>query len=283
MNDSSKISLWEKIMQVDRRWIYLTIGIFVFLPLLFKIGLPIFITKEVQAVYDRVDALPPGTLVMIPCEYDPATMAELRPLAHALFRHCFSKNLKIIATALQIEGVTLVKDDLTLIAAEYGKKHGEDYVFLGYKPYPAIVILNMGENFRKPFPRDYYGNELDSLPMMQGVINYSSCALIININATSGADYWINYANGRYKAPLALGVTAVMATDYYTFLASGQIFGLIGGLKGAAEYEKMIGQSGRAARAMDVQSIAHSVIVILIIIGNIAYFVSRGKMRGDGR
>ena len=115
------------------------------------------------------------------------------------------------------------------------KNYGEDYIFLGYKPYPAIVILNMGENFRKPFPRDYFGKELDEYPMMKGVINYSSCALIVNINATSGADYWINYANGRYKAPLALGVTAVMATDYYTFLASGQIFGLMGGLKGAAE------------------------------------------------
>ena len=283
MNGGPEISRWEKIMQIDRRWIYLTIGIFVFLPLLHKIGLPIFVTKEVKAVYDRVDALPPGTVVMVPCEYDPATMAELRPLAHAIFRHCFAKNLKVLTTSLQIEGVTLVKDDLTLIAAEYGKKYGEDYVYLGYKPYPAIVILNMGENFRKPFPRDYYGNELDSLPMMKGVVNYSSCALIININATSGADYWINYANGRYKAPLALGVTAVMATDYYTFLASGQIFGLIGGLKGAAEYEKLIGHNGQATRAMDVQSIAHSVIVLLILLGNIAYFASRKKKQGGVR
>lgn len=267
-------------MNIDRRWIYLTIGIVVFVPLLFRLGLPVYVTGEVKAVYDRLEALPPGTVVMVPCEYDPATMAELRPMAHAVFRHCFAKDLKIISTSLQIEGVTLVKDDLALIAAEYGKEYGKDYVFLGYKPYPAIVILNMGENFRKPFPKDYYGTELDSLPMMKGVTNYSNCACIVNINATSGADYWINYANGRYKAPLALGVTAVMATDYYTFLASGQIFGLMGGLKGAAEYEKLIKHSAAATKAMDVQSVAHSVIVLFIIMGNIAFFASRRRGRG---
>ena len=280
MAETSEINFWEKLMKIDRRWIYLIMGIAVFVPILFTIGLPVFVTREVKSVYERVDALPPGTVVMVPCEYDPATMAELRPMAHAIFRHCFAKDLKILTTSLQIEGVTLVKDDLEQIAAEYGKKYGVDYVYLGYKPYPAIVILNMGENFRKPFPRDYFGNELDSLPMMKGVINYSSCALIININATSGADYWINYANGRYRAPLALGVTAVMASDYYTFLASGQIFGLLGGLKGAAEYEKLINHPAKATKAMDVQSVAHSVIVVFIIIGNVAYFASRRRKRG---
>jgi len=279
MSNDTNRNFWEKLLMIDRRWIYLTIGIVVFVPLLFRIGMPVYVTTEVQNVYDYIDALPEGAVVMIPCEYDPATMAELRPMAYALFRHCFSKNLKILSTSLQIEGVTLVKDDLAMIAAEYGKEYGKDYVFLGYKPYPSVVILNMGENFRKPFPKDYYGNNLDSLPMMKGVINYSSCACIVNINATSGADYWINYANGRYKAPLALGVTAVMATDYYTFLASGQIFGLIGGLKGASEYEKLINHTGPAARAMDVQSIAHTVIVIFIVIGNVAYFASKRKMR----
>ncbi len=268
---------WSRLINIDRRWIYLVIGIVVFIPILFPIGLPVQVTKEVQNVYDRIDSLKAGSIIMIPMEYDPATMAELQPMAYAILRHCFSKGIKVISTALQIEGVTIIKNDLELIAAEYGRKYGEDYVFLGYKPYPGIVILNMGEDFRKPFPRDYYGNLLDSLPMMAGVYNYSSCAMIVNINATSGVDYWINYAHTRYGAPLAIGVTAVMATDYYAFLSSNQIFGLIGGLKGAAEYEKLINHPGLAMRAMDVQSIAHSVIVIFIIVGNIAYFSSRKK------
>lgn len=277
MAESTNKSFWQKLIDIDRRWIYLVIGIVTFIPILIPIGLPVYVTGEVEAVFNRVDALPAGTIIMLPMEYDPATMAELQPMAYAILRHCFSKNLKVITTALQIDGVTIIRDDLKKIAAEYNKKYGVDYVFLGYKPYPGIVILNMGEDFRKPFPRDYYGTPLDSIPMMKGVRNCSNCAMIIDINATSGVDYWINYAHTRYQAPLAIGVTAVMATDYYAFLSSGQIFGLIGGLKGAAEYEKLIKHPDFAAKAMDVQSIAHSVIVLFIIIGNVAYFASRKK------
>jgi hypothetical protein len=272
-------NFWEKLIDIDRRWIYLAIGIITFMPILFPLGLPVYVTDEVEAVYNRVEALPPGSIIMLPMEYDPATMAELQPMAYAILRHCFSKDIKVITTALQIDGVTIIRNDLAKIAAEYNKKIGEDYVFLGYKPYPGIVILNMGEDFRKPFPRDYYGTPLDSLPMMKGVRNYSNCAMIIDINATSGVDYWINYAHTRYQADLAIGVTAVMATDYYAFLSSKQIFGLIGGLKGAAEYEKLVNKPDFAAKAMDVQSIAHSAIVVFIIIGNIAYFASRSRKR----
>lgn len=274
-----KVPFWQKVINVDRRWIYLVIGIVTFVPMLHYIGLPVQVTPEVKAVYDRIESLPPNSTVMVPLEFDPATAAELQPMGRALLRHCFSRNLKVLTTAFMIDGVILAEQDLRMIAAEYGKEYGKDYVYLGYKPYMQIVLLNMGENFRKPFPRDYYGNKLDDLPMMRGLNNYSNIACIVNINGTSGADYWINYANGRYGVPLALGVTAVMATDYYAFLQSKQIFGLMGGLKGAAEYEKLIGRNKDIAnRSMDAVSVAHVFIILFIVIGNVAYFATgRGK------
>jgi hypothetical protein len=273
-------AFWHKIMDIDRRWIYLVIGIVTFVPMLRYIGMPVQVTSEVKSVYDRIESLQPGTIVMVPMEFDPATAAELQPMSRAILRHCFSRNLKVLSTAFMIDGVVLIENDLKVIAAEYGKEYGKDYVYLGYKPYMEVVLLNMGENFRKPFPKDYYGNKLDDLPMMKGVNNYSNLACIVNVNGTSGADFWINYANGRYGAPLALGVTAVMATDYYAFLQSKQIFGLIGGLKGAAEYEKLIGRNKDVAnRSMDAVSVAHVFIILFIIIGNIAFFATGREKR----
>jgi len=272
-------SFWQKVIDIDRRWIYLVIGIVTFIPILWYIGMPVKVTSEVKAVYDKIESLPTGSIVMVPMEYDPATAAELEPMAKAVVRHCFSRNLQVMTTAFMIDGVVLIERTLRDVAGEYGKEYGKDYVYLGYKPYMQIVLLNMGENFRKPFPRDYYGNRLDDLAMMQGVNNYSNVSCIVGINGTSGADYWINYASGRYGAELALGVTAVMATDYYTFLQSRQIFGLIGGLKGAAEYEKLIGRSKDVAnRSMDAVSVAHVFIILFIILGNLAFFATgRGK------
>jgi hypothetical protein len=99
----------------------------------------------------------------------------------------------------------------------------------------------------------------------------------LNISGTSATDYWIAYGNGRYKVPLAIGVTGVMATDYYPYLQSGQIFGILGGLKGAAEYETLVGTPGKAVQGMKVQMVAHLIIIVFIIIGNIGYFAQRKK------
>ena len=76
------------------------------------------------------------------------------------------------------------------------------------------------------------------------------------------------------------GITAVMATDLYPYLQTKQIVGLVNGLKGAAEYEHLIGHHEMGVRGMAAQSIAHLWIILLVIVGNIAYFVSR---RAGGR
>lgn len=271
---------FQKLLKIDRRWIFLITGIAIIIPFFFFIGLPIRATREVRALYDAVEALKPGDIVFYAPEYDPATIPEVQPMAHTFLRQVFRKNIKVVASGLFQLGVAQAEQDLTLIAREMGKKYGEDYVFLGYKPYPETVILNMGEDFRKSFPTDYYGTKLDELPLMRGLKNYSDTKMIVSMTAVSGADYWIRSAHGRYNIPLALGVTAVMATDYYTYYQSGQLFALMGGLKGAAEYEQMVGIKGEAAKAtlrMDIQSFAHLAIIILVILGNVAYFATREK------
>lgn len=269
---------WHKhLLAIDRRILYLCVFLAVLIPALLPMGLPIAITQEVQAVYDRIDRIPAGEIIMFPLEYDPSTAAELEPMALAMLRHAFSKDLRVLACCLSPTGVTLVEEELARVAGEYHKERGKDYVFLGYQPYPGIVIMTMGEDFRTPFPLDYYGVPLDSLPMMHGVKNYSDVALVFTVNATSGIDYWIIYGQGRYKFPLGLGSAAVMATNYYQYVQSGQLFGIISGLRGAAEYEILINRGDTARRGMDVQSVVHALIIVFIGLGNVAYFVQRRR------
>lgn len=280
---SASKSRWKKLEQIDRRYIFVLLIAGVVLPMIFPLNLPIAVTPEVKSVHDMIEGLQPGDNIMLACEYDPSTQAEMEPMMFAILRHAFSRDLHVIVTCLKDTGVSLIDQEMRQISNELGKTYGEDWVYLGYKPYPALVILAMGQDYRNPFPKDYYGTETDTLPMMQGVRNYDSCKLVLTINATSGTDYWIQYGRERYQFPLALGVTAVMATDYYTYLQSKQIVGLIGGMKGAAEYERLIGRKGYATRVMNIQSVAHSVIVGFILFGNLAFLMSGGRMRRGGR
>jgi hypothetical protein len=164
-----------------------------------------------------------------------------------------------------------------------GKEYGKDYAFLGYKLGTTAVILAIGEDFRSAFPQDYYGTPVDDIPMMEGIKNYENINFVISFSGTRIPEYWVAYAHQRYHVDVASGVTAVMAADFYPYLDTGQMFGLIGGLKGAAEYEVLIDKPARATVGMDAQSIIHVVIIIFIIIGNIAYFLTlRGKkQRGE--
>jgi len=273
------MDFYERLMNLDRRWVYLVVGIAVIIPVLNPFRVPVFVTQEVKAIYDSIESLEPGDILFLAIDYDPQAMAEVHPMARAIMRQCFAKDVKLIISALSQNGPGMAEQLISELGKEFDKKSGIDYCYLGYKPYFAIVILGMGQNFRIPFPTDYYGVPLDSLPMMRGVRNYDDVKLVIDISSGNITDYWIIYGNGRYNVKLAIGVTGVMTANYYPYLASGQIFGLMGGLKGASEYEVLSKQGDRAIKMMSIQTTAHIVIILFIVAGNIGYFMSRKKKK----
>ena len=169
------------------------------------------------------------------------------------------------------------------IAAEAeGKTRNQDYVFLGYKSGFQTVMIGLGESIRQQYPVDFYRTPLDSIPILRGVDSYAQIDLVVNLTASSAADYWIQFASTRYHKKLVLGATAVMATDYYPYLSSKQLLGLVGGMKGAAEYERRMDLFGDARRGMDAQSLVHVIIAILVILGNVALFAMQRSGEGGG-
>ena len=82
----------------------------------------------------------------------------------------------------------------------------------------------------------------------------------------------------RYHLPMVAGVTAVSAPEYYPYLQSGQLQGLLGGMAGAAEYEKLREEKGTATQGMDAQSLAHVFVAICIVMGNVIQWTKRRKV-----
>jgi hypothetical protein len=288
IKENLAMNVFDKIVTLDRRWVFLFLFIVVSLAYFLRnnFSIDVTTTREVRSIYDFIEDLDPGDKLLISFDYDPSSLAELHPMSRAILMQCFRKGVQIVGVTLSQYGAGMVEQAFRDFGAEadslYGTnvKYGEDYCFIGYRPYPAFVILGMGENFRVFFPRDYYDTLLDDLPIMQGVRNYDDVEAVIAITSGTTADFWVIYGNARYNMPLALGVTGVMATDYYPYLGNA-IFGLIGGWKGAAEYEKLIGEEDAATAGMPAQVAAHLTIVLFILIGNIGYLLSR-KTRKTG-
>jgi hypothetical protein len=268
-----------RVLALDRRIIFVLIALATALPLLFPVNLPISVSPRVRAAFDTVDKLPAGSYVLMSLDYEPDIQAELQPMSISILRHCFRKGLKPVVLTLYPAGPGLIERALDIASKAEGKKRNVDFVFLGYKSGNQSVILGLGENIRTMFPTDFWGTPLEQIPMMAGHNSYADFPLVINLTGSTIADYYIRIAATRYRRPLVLGATAVMTTDYYPYLSSGQILGLIGGMKGAAEYERLLDLFGDARRGMDAQSLVHVVIVLLVIVGNTALFLSGGIRR----
>lgn len=265
----------EKLLRIDRRIIFAIIAVAVIISLLLRFELPVPGSEPVRGVYKKIESLPKGSHVMIAFDYDPSSKEELQPMAIALLHHCFMRDLKVIAMTHYTGASGLVVQALNTVASQYQKKYGEDYVFLGYKPGGASLIINMGENLYSAFPKDFYGNDTTTLPVLQGVDSLREIDYLVDLAAGTTIETWIVYGKEKYKFELGAGCTAVMGPDMYPFLQSKQLDGLLGGLKGAAEYESLINKKAFAVNGMRPQSVIHAIIILFVIFGNIIYFASK--------
>ncbi|MBU2625548.1 MAG: hypothetical protein KKG33_08300 [candidate division Zixibacteria bacterium] len=256
--------------RLDRRIIYLLLLAAVAIPLTLKVNLPVSVGPETQKVYDAIDALPQGSRIMISFDIEASSLPEIQPVAIAIIKHAFSKDLHIIGLALFSEGTAIGYNLLSSIARSYDKEYGDDFIYLGYRPQYVSAILGMGENIRNVFPLDYRNENWLDFPAFSDLSDYDDIPLVVSLADGSLPTYWVEYAGARYGQKVATGLTAVMATSYYPYTASGQLEGLVGGLKGASEYEKLLGYSGGGQRGMLAQSSGHLMIVLLVIIANLA-------------
>jgi hypothetical protein len=180
---------------------------------------------------------------------------------------------------------------LTQSLADYILPHfpdhqdGTDYVNLGYKAGNEGVLNVIVTNFRKMFPTDANSVPLDSIPVFDNIKSCRDLDLVISIGGGKpGPKEWILFVGDPADVDMAVGVAAVVAPQMYPYWPA-QIVGILGGVKGAAEYEselvrahprfEALGTPG--LRMMGPQTLAHVVIMCFIVIGNIAFFVSRRK------
>ena len=270
----------ERMLKIDRRIIFLMVGLCTLLPLLYPVGLPIRISSEVRGVYDHIESLPERSVFLLSIDFDPASKPELYPQAIALLRHAFRKHLRVVTMTLWVSGTGMADQLVTQVAKEMGKEYGTDYAFLGWSPGGQAVIINMGQDLYSAFPSDYSGKSTKGLPVLDGVRSLKDLGYMVSLGAgRPGVEEWYVFGKDKYKFELGGGCTGVMAPGLYPLLRSGQINGLIGGLRGAAEYESLIGQKGKAVAGMDAQSATHLAIILLVIMCNLFYFSLR-QQRG---
>ena len=270
-----------KIGSIDRRWIFLIIAAVVIVPLIFPVGLPIRPTDTTKNVYDSIEKLPSGSKVLLSVEYSPSTRPENHPMTISILRHLFKNNHKVFITCLWPDGQFMAQDAINQVAKqEFNKTYGVDYVFLGFRPGNEAVVKGIVSNLRKLYTVDVYQKKIDEIPLMNGINNFKDFDFLFSSSAGfPGTIEWVQYASDPTGIPMASGVTSIQVNEVMPYVQAGQMVGVLAGMPGAAEYEALIDQKGSATSGMDAQSVAHLVIVLFIILGNLSFFIERNRSK----
>jgi hypothetical protein len=67
----------------------------------------------------------------------------------------------------------------------------------------------------------------------------------------------------------------MMTTSIKPYYDSGQLLGLMDGIKGAADLEFLTDHPGDAIVSSDILSFTQTLVLIFIILGNVAYWMQR--------
>ena len=304
-------SFFERLQHIDRRWIYLVLAAVLIVSLIIgKPETPI-VLDTVQHLYDAVDAAPAGPgdgkIILLETTFAANTLGESGLQTRAIVRHMMLSHKRFAVMAVDQQGAKLGPAIVNELAPYYGYEYGKDWISFG---------LQLGVTpFYKSFPKDIVGTvKTDSInhkplgeyPIMRGINTIKEIPLLLEITASASVFLWLQLVQPATTPRLQIGYgcTGVMAAEAYPYLDSGQMVGMAPGLKGAADYEKMVdaleakavaskeiekpydpktsslsGMGQSARQLMFTQNNAHLVVIVFIILGNIGMLLARRRTR----
>jgi hypothetical protein len=280
--------VYQFLKTLDRRWIFLIMLLAVATPILGQWTFPEEPSPMVERVFAAIDGLPAGSRVWMAYDYDPSSQGELHPMGMAFARHCALKGHRMYFSTLWPQGTVMVQECLDMLKQEFPDiEYGTDYVNLGFRAGYEGPIKVMVTDLRKTYGSDVNGVSLDDLPITSDLRNLQGVDLIVNVSAGyPGAKEWVLYASTPFDITTVAGCTGVSAPYLYPYVPE-QLLGLLGAIKGAAEYEfllleaypalKQNPEAQEALRRMGPQLFAHLALIALIVIGNLIFFTQQRR------
>jgi hypothetical protein len=254
--------------------IYILLIVLMAYPIARPIGLPVPVTEYSRGLYDAVEALQPGDIVVYETNLGVGRIPELHSGQVALLQHLFSKPIKIVIVGQYVDSPKVLADNSMPMVDTMGKVYGVDYVNLGFLPGLETGAAAFAKDMASQFEKDYYGTPISQIPLMQNIGGFENVAFITGSAGTESI-YFIRQWVEAYGLKMALNTHSMNFPNFIPYYQAGQYAGLLDGIRGAAEYELLTNNPGRAVAGTDALSTGTLLTVILILIGNLGYTIDR--------
>jgi len=271
----------SKLKDLNQRWLYLAMVSLLMVPFVVMFPMPPGAASEAtQGLYDRVEAVPKDKVVLIDSSWDQGSRAECQSQLACMVRHLCKRRIPFVVTSLGTPfAPEFANRVIEPIAKEMGCKYGVDWVNTGFLQAAGgmgVIIDGMCRDFQKLRPTDMHGTPAAELPLLNRVHSIEDIDLVYVVTYAPSAE-WISFVRSQYGTPVGFGCMSIMAPNYYTFVDSGQLCGMLIGNGGAAEYETLLDSPGLGTRLIMVGSFGNGVIILAAVVGNLGAWASRRR------
>ncbi|UCG94533.1 MAG: hypothetical protein JSW13_01895, partial [Candidatus Aerophobus sp.] len=250
------------------------------IPLLSPLDLPLYLSPHTYGVWDTTMELDEGNVAIVSIDFGPATMPENYPQATDYIWHCKKLGIKVIGVAFWATGAPIGERAFREV---YGDafpdipEYGETVVYVGAIPGGAVGMRTFGDNTWVAISADHYGTDFAELSLMDDVRRAEDFDIWMEVTSgTPGPVQVVMFVQTPHPGLTVVAAgTAVTIPEIMPYYATGQISGLLYGLAGAGEYQRLLYDTYEypytLGPGLDAQSIAHTLVIIFVIVGNIGF------------
>ena len=245
-----------------------------------SVPLPAALPEESNMLLPVIDLLAEGAPVLMIFDYEPALAGEMEAAAAPFVDRVLGlRRPRVTILSTSPTGAALAERFMAATQSRHNYRGGEDYVNLGYLPGGTAGILSFAENPRAAMP-----SSLWVLAAAQDVNRFSDYAAVILLtDQAETARAWVEQTGAaRAGLPLLVVSSAQAAPMIQPYLLSGQVNGLVSGLRGGAAFESSSGLGSSVRRYWDAYNFATLFAALLIVFGGLWNFLAGARARRQG-
>jgi hypothetical protein len=236
--------------------------------------------------YATINALPPGSTVLIDWAYDPATAGEMDQVARPVIEHLIAQNADLIVISQLPLGPASAR---RLIAAAETSVFGETtarrldttLVEGGFLPGGAATLALLAQSPALGVPVDLQGRSATIRPPLQTLTEDGPMLAMVISARFEPVQRWLEQVQPLNRAPTLAITSAAAGPVVRPYLDSGQLAGMVSGYNGGIGYRQLLLRPLARAEQIPLwrQIRGHNgaliVLLIVIVIGNLALSLER--------
>jgi hypothetical protein len=289
-------NLGEKLQSLPKPALFTVLFVLTTIPLFVTVPVPNNPAEPSLRFYDFVKKLPPDKPVLISSDWTNSTRGESAGEFKALMRMLMRQKIKFCIYSMgDVQAPGVASDAIRMVNDERKKegdpeyKRWEDWVSAGYSPGAEVTSNAIENNFKTAFESRKDKNTagvptpIFESPVLANVrrVKDFSAMIIVTGSKTS------NIAIERVKSTsLIMMVTGVMGPESQVYYDSGQVKGLVSGLKGLYDIEEEMAKDptskgkttkDNGAKYYPTLHIALTLLILAVIIGNLGMFLAKRR------